>query len=185
MGQHYHVFETAQGFCAIAWSADGVTRFRLPEPNAAASERGMLRRLPEAKPTAPPQAVADAVASAKRYFGGERIEFFDVPLDLDGQDVLFLKIYDAARRIGCGRTTTYGELAKEMGAENWEAARDVGQAMAKNPVPLFIPCHRVLAAGGKMGGFSAPGGTKTKRRMLALEGVSLDAPKPAQGSLGF
>ncbi|MBV9990695.1 MAG: methylated-DNA--[protein]-cysteine S-methyltransferase [Alphaproteobacteria bacterium] len=183
MEQHYHVFETAQGVCAIAWSGDGVTRFRLPEAKAEASARGMLRRLPEAMPATPPPAVAEAVAAAKRYFDGERIEFFDVPLDLDGQDAPFLKIYDAARRIGWGRTTTYGGLAKEMGSQGWEAARDVGQAMAKNPVPLIIPCHRVLAAGGKMGGFSAPGGTETKRRMLALEGVSLGAP--AQGSLRF
>lgn len=183
MEQHYHVFETAQGTCAIAWSEAGVTRFRLPEADAGTSERGMLRRLPDAKPASPPPAVAQAVAAAKRYFDGERTEFFDVPLDLGGQDGLFLKIYDAARRIGWGRTTTYGGLAKEMGAEGWEAARDVGQAMAKNPVPLIIPCHRVLAAGGKMGGFSAPGGTETKRRMLALEGVG--TPKPAQGSLQF
>ena len=88
------------------------------------------------------------------------------------------------RRVGWGQTTTYGALAKEVGVGP-EAARDVGQAMAKNPVPLIIPCHRVLAAGGKLGGFSAPGGSATKQRMLELEGVSLEPPPPPQQTLGF
>ncbi len=79
---------------------------------------------------------------------------------------------------GWGRTTTYGALAKEVGAGR-EAARVVGEAMAKNPAPLIIPCHRVLAAGGKIGGFSAPGGSKTKARMLELEGVRLGPPLEA------
>ena len=97
---------------------------------------------------------------------------------------MFRQIYAAARRVGWGETTTYGALAKEIG-DGWEIARDVGQAMAKNPVPLIIPCHRVLAAGGKVGGFSAPGGAATKVKMLALEGVNLGAAKPAQPLLGF
>ena len=95
---------------------------------------------------------------------------------------LFDKIYTAARRLGWGETTTYGALAKQFGAD-WEIARDVGQAMAKNPIPLIIPCHRVLAAGGKIGGFSAPGGAATKAKMLEMEGVRLG--EPAQPSLGF
>jgi methylated-DNA-[protein]-cysteine S-methyltransferase len=82
------------------------------------------------------------------------------------------------------RTTTYGALAKEIGAGP-EAARDVGTAMAKNPVPLIIPCHRVLAAGGQVGGFSAPGGSARKSRMLELEGVRMAPPEPAQRSFGF
>jgi methylated-DNA-[protein]-cysteine S-methyltransferase len=105
-------------------------------------------------------------------------------LDLAGQGEFFRKIYDAARRISWGHTTTYGALAKEVGVGP-EAARDVGQAMAKNPVPLIIPCHRVLAAGGKLGGFSAPGGSSTKERMLELEGIRLGAPPPAQQTLGL
>ena len=88
------------------------------------------------------------------------------------------------RRIGWGRTTTYGALAKDIGAGP-EVARDVGTAMAENPVPLIIPCHRVLAAGGKLGGFSAPGGAATKIRMLKLEGVRLAPPPPVQRSFAF
>jgi methylated-DNA-[protein]-cysteine S-methyltransferase len=92
------------------------------------------------------------------------------------------RIYAATRRIRWGQTTTYGNLAKELGAGP-EAARAVGHAMAKNPVPLIIPCHRVLAAGGKVGGFSAPGGSTAKRRMLELEGVRVEPAPPAQQSL--
>ena len=94
------------------------------------------------------------------------------------------QIYAATRKVGWGETTTYGSLAKSLGAGP-EAARDVGEAMAKNPVPLIIPCHRVLAAGGKVGGFSAPGGSATKTRMLELEGVRLGPPAPAQRSFAF
>jgi methylated-DNA-[protein]-cysteine S-methyltransferase len=105
-------------------------------------------------------------------------------LDLDDQDAFFQRIYAAARQIGWGQTTTYGTLAKQLGVGP-EAARDVGQAMASNPVPLIIPCHRVLAAGGKLGGFSAPGGSSTKARMLALEGVLVEPARPAQRSFSF
>jgi methylated-DNA-[protein]-cysteine S-methyltransferase len=124
-----------------------------------------------------------APASAN-YFEGEETDFSCFRLDLGEQDPFFAQIYAAARRVGWGHTTTYGTLAKELGAGP-EAARDVGQAMAKNPVALLIPCHRVLAAGGKIGGFSAPGGSAAKIRMLALEGVDLEPPRPAQQSLGF
>ncbi|HWE05260.1 MAG TPA: methylated-DNA--[protein]-cysteine S-methyltransferase [Rhizomicrobium sp.] len=184
MSQHYHIFETARGFCAVAWSDAGVTRFRLPESSAALAERNTQRRLPDASPAEPAPEIAKAIAAAKRYFEGERIDFADVALDLDGQEDFFRRIYTALRRVGWGQTTTYGTLAKELGAGP-EAARDVGQAMAKNPVPLIIPCHRVLAAGGKVGGFSAPGGAATKVHMLELEGVHVGPPEPAQQSLGL
>jgi len=182
--QHYLIFETACGWCGIAWSGAGISRFQLPDRSAEATQRNLLRRLSGATPAAPPPAVAETVAAVKRYFAGDRIEFHDVRLDLDGQDEFFRQIYAAARRVGWGQTTTYGALAKEFGGD-WEVARDVGQAMAKNPVALIIPCHRVLAAGGKVGGFSAPGGAVSKIRMLELEGVRLGAPEPAQRSLGL
>jgi methylated-DNA-[protein]-cysteine S-methyltransferase len=178
------VFETANGFCAIAWNGTGITRFRLPDCSAQAATRHLLRRLPDAQVAKPPQDVADVIAAAKRYFAGEKISFADAVLDLGEQGELFTRIYAAARRVGWGETTTYGALAKELGGD-WEMARDVGQAMAKNPVPLIIPCHRVLAAGGKVGGFSAPGGADSKVRMLELEGVHVGAKESAQRSLGF
>jgi methylated-DNA-[protein]-cysteine S-methyltransferase len=182
--QHYRVFETAGGFCAIAWNVTGITRFQLPTSTAAATERHMRRRVPDAEPGTPPPHVEKVIAAAQRYFAGERIDFSDVPLDLDGEDELFRRIYTALRRVGWGQTTTYGTLAKELGAGP-QGAQDVGQAMAQNPVPLIIPCHRVLAAGGKVGGFSAPGGSTTKIRMLELEGVRVGPPEPAQRSLAL
>jgi methylated-DNA-[protein]-cysteine S-methyltransferase len=180
----YTVFETEAGFCAIGWSAEGIARFQLPDSSAAAAERNMLRRAPAARRDTPPPQVAAVIAAAQRYFAGEAIDFSDVAVDLDGQDDFFRRIYAATRAVGYGKTTTYGTLAKELGAGP-EVARDVGQAMAKNPVPLIIPCHRVLAAGGKVGGFSAPGGSNSKLKMLALEGVDLSPPPPAQQTLAL
>ncbi|MEZ2221354.1 methylated-DNA--[protein]-cysteine S-methyltransferase [Rhizobium sp. RCC_161_2] len=182
--QYYLIFETAGGFCGIAWNDIGVTRFQLPTKEAGSTERLLLRRIPDARPGTPPLEVTDAVAAVKRYFAGEEIDFSRIKLDLGELDSFFERIYAAARQIGWGHTTTYGALAKQLGAGP-EAARDVGQAMARNPVALIIPCHRVLAAGGKIGGFSAPGGSTAKARMLELEGVQLAPPKPVQQSLGF
>jgi methylated-DNA-[protein]-cysteine S-methyltransferase len=181
---HYLIFEAAGGFCGIAWSNLGITRFQLPTRSAAATERILLRRMPAAKPGAPTPEVAKAIAAVKRYFAGEETDFSGFQLDLCEQDPFFEQTYAAARRVRWGHTTTYGALAKELGAGP-EAARDVGQAMARNPVALLIPCHRVLAAGGKVGGFSAPGGSAAKIRMLELEGVHIEPPRPAQGSFGF
>lgn len=186
MLHHYSIFETASGFCGIAWSGSGITRFQLPTSSAQSTERLLLRRLPGAKADAPPAEVAETIEAVKRYFAGEEVDFSGARLDLEGQDRFFLEVYAAARRIGWGKTTTYGALARDLGAGP-EAARDVGQAMAKNPVALIIPCHRVLAAGGKIGGFSAPGGSTAKLRMLELEGVRVAQPqsKPVQQSLNF
>jgi methylated-DNA-[protein]-cysteine S-methyltransferase len=184
MARHYLIFETAGGFCGIVWSAAGITRFQLPARSAEAAERQLRRRLPEAEPGEPPQAVAEAVAAVRRYFEGLPTDFAGLALDLGDQDPFFARAYAAARAVGWGETTTYGALAKALGAGP-EAARDVGQAMARNPLPLLVPCHRVLAAGGKLGGFSAPGGAATKRRMLELEGVGLAPEPPLQQAFGF
>jgi methylated-DNA-[protein]-cysteine S-methyltransferase len=182
--QHYHVFETAMGFCAIAWSDAGIARFQLPTKTAEATERLMRHRASGAEPAAPPEDIAAVVEAAKRYFCGEETDFSQVQLDLAGEDAFFAQIYDALRRVRWGRTTTYGALAKEVGAGR-EAARDVGEAMARNPAPLIIPCHRVLAAGGRIGGFSAPGGSRTKMCMLELEGVRVGPPEATQHSFSF
>ena len=180
----YCIFETAGGFCGIAWTDRGITRFQLPAKSAETTERLLLRRMPGATRGMPTGEMAEAVAAVKRYFAGEETDFSGFRLDLGEQEPFFKRIYAAARRIGWGRTTTYGTLAKELGAGP-EAARDVGEAMATNPIALFIPCHRVLAAGGKVGGFSAPGGAAAKLRMLELEGVDVRPLTPAQGVLRF
>ncbi len=180
----YLIFETAGGLCAIAWNSAGITRFQLPAGSAQATERNLLRRLSGAEPGAPPPQVQEVVVAVERYFRGEEIDFSGVQLALDGHQEFFNRVYAAARRIPWGQTTTYGALAREVGAGP-AAARDVGQAMAKNPIPLIIPCHRVLAAGGKVGGFSAPGGSAAKVRMLDIEGVHVGPPPPAQQALGL
>jgi methylated-DNA-[protein]-cysteine S-methyltransferase len=168
----------------MAWSDLGVTRFVLPTASAAAAERRLKRRTPDAELGTPPPPIAEALPRAQRYFAGEPTDFAQIPLDLRDQDPFFVQIYDALRRIGWGRTTTYGALAAAVGASR-EAARDVGQAMAKNPAPLLIPCHRVLAAGGKLGGFSAPGGAETKARMLRIEGVDVAPVASTQRAFAF
>jgi methylated-DNA-[protein]-cysteine S-methyltransferase len=178
---HYLIFETAGGFCGIAWNSAGITRLQLPARSAEATKRNLLRRLKCAEPGAPSQEVREAIAAVQRYFKGEKVDFSNFRLDLDEQDGFCKQVYAAARRVAWGHATTYGALAKELGAGP-EAARDVGQAMAANPVPLIIPCHRVLAAGGKVGGFSAPGGAAAKIRMLELEGVRVG---PLQQSLAL
>src|ERR1044072_2589823 len=168
MTVHYHVFETKLGFAAIAWGEKGITRFRLPFPDRASAEAQF-----KGKATAQelPPSVAAVVDQAVRYFAGEQIDFSPIELDLSGVDPFRRPIYDALRKVKFGETVTYGELAKRSGVTVPQAAQEVGVAMARNPVPLIIPCHRVLAAGGKLGGFSAPGRTVAKERMLALEGV--------------
>lgn len=173
----HHVFETAAGFCGIAWNEAGVVRFRLPSRDAGAAERLLLRGFDSTAAVPPPQ-IAEIIAAARRYFDGEQTDFSAIHLDLDAEDHLFRRIYEALRTVPWGSTTTYGALAKAIGGGPM-MARDVGQAMGSNPVPLIIPCHRVLAAGGKTGGFSAPGGVDTKLHMLKLEGVDLDAAQPA------
>jgi methylated-DNA-[protein]-cysteine S-methyltransferase len=187
MGQaahHYIIFETAAGYCGLAWNNVGITRLQLPTRSAEAAEQFLLRRRPGAELGTPTAEVTELITAVKQYFEGGKVDFSHVQLDLDSQEEFFKQIYAATRRVGWGQTTTYGTLAKELGAGP-EAARDVGQAMAKNPVPLIIPCHRVLAAGGKVGGFSAPGGSAAKVRMLALEGVHVGPSQPAQQSLGL
>ncbi len=175
----YYIFDTDNGFCGIAWNAAGITRFQLPTHSADATESLLLRRVAAAKPDQPPLNVMEAIGSARRYFQGERVDFSDLKLSLEGQSELFSKIYEATRKVGWGQTTTYGNLAKSLG-EGWEMAREVGQAMARNPLTLIIPCHRILAAGNKIGGFSAPGGVTSKARMLELEGTHIEPLKPSQ-----
>lgn len=185
--QSYIVFETPAGFCGLAWSDAGVTRFQLPTEKTEVAERLLRKRLPhDAAAGTPAQEIQPLINDARRYFAGERVDFSRVRLDLDIRNDFFTQIYSVTRQLAWGETTTYGAIAKQLGAGP-QAAQDVGRAMASNPVPLIIPCHRVLAAGRKLGGFSAPGGSASKARMLELEGIHL-APQPVtplQESFGF
>ena len=174
----HHLFDTAIGTCGVAWNGRGLCGVQLPEKDIAATERRLAKKSGSLGPADPPPHIAALIAGIRHYLDGEKIDFSAVAVDLDGLDGLRRRIYEALRQIGFGRTVTYGELASSLGSSGWEGARDVGEAMGKNPMPIVIPCHRVLAAGGKLGGFSAYGGTVTKQKLLALEGVRFDGGAP-------
>lgn len=180
------VFETALGFVALAWSGAGLTRLALPCATREAAQRRAVawRAGPEATDAeAAPAFVAMTVALVRRYAEGERVDFSALPFDLGGADPFERAVYAAALELAQGEVTTYGELSARAGFPG--KARETGQALGRNPLPLVIPCHRILAAGGRIGGFSAPGGSVTKERMLAHEGVRVGPPPPAQASFPF
>jgi len=153
-------FDTAWGPCRIGWSNTGVRRFCLPPQSARRQNEG------------PPAFVRAAIRLVTAYFEGQAVDFSPVPLDLSDVTPFRLRVYEALRAVPRGRVVDYGELASSAGTAG--AARAVGQAMAHNPLPLFVPCHRVVAASGRIGGFSAPGGPVTKRRLLELEATPLE-----------
>jgi len=169
----FTVFATAIGSCAIAWSEHGVTALQLPSASAAATAARLLRRCPGAHQRRPPASVTQAIDAIRALLVGEARDLTHIGLDWQGLSPFERQVYAAARALGPGATCTYGELAARVGRPG--AARAVGGAMGRNPFPLIVPCHRVLAAGGRAGGFSAPGGVSTKRRLLQIEGVARPA----------
>lgn len=171
---HHYVFDTALGPCGVAWNARGLIGVQLPEASLAATERRLAARSVSAGPAEPPPWIADIVADIRRHLAGEPTDFSAVAVDLSGLDPFRQRLYGAMSSLAWGHTATYGELARQIGSTDWEGARNVGEAMGRNPMPVVIPCHRVLAAGGKLGGFSAHGGAATKAKLLALEGVHLE-----------
>lgn len=176
----FALFDTEIGRCGIAWGPRGIVGACLPEASDDAARARFRRRLPEAVETAPPaeiRQVCDAVVALTR---GEPIDFTDLTLDMDGVPDFNRLVYDIALRIPPGATLTYGDIATRLGQP--EAARAVGVALGQNPFPPIVPCHRILMAGGKIGGFSTPGGIATKRRLLAIESV-LAEPSGDQLSL--
>jgi methylated-DNA-[protein]-cysteine S-methyltransferase len=165
----YAFFDTALGRCAIAWGERGIVAVELPGADDAATRRRIARSLPGAAEAPPPPAVAEAIHAIGRLLAGEPDDLSGVAVDLDGVPAFHRRVYAAARAIPPGETRSYGEVAAELGEPR--AAQAVGRALGRNPVPIVVPCHRVLAADGALHGFSAPGGIETKRRMLAIEGA--------------
>ncbi len=163
------VFETPIGACGVSWSDEGITHVQLPESSAAAT-RARLRRLsrdaPEIEPTPP---IASAIAAIVALLAGQRTDLTTIALDLREVPAFDRRVYDEARTIAPGMIRTYGELAAAIGDPG--AARAVGQALGRNPCPIIVPCHRVLAAAGQPGGFSANGGAQRKRQLLEIEGA--------------
>ena len=167
------LFETAIGICGIAWGEGGIVGVQLPEDgfDTEATQRRMARRFPQAQAALPPRAVRRAINDITESLAGERtVDLADIALDMRGVSDFHQRVYAIARRIPPGKTRTYGEVATELGDKG--LARAVGQAMGLNPFAPVVPCHRVLAAKGKPGGFSAGGGALTKLRMLAIEGAA-------------
>lgn len=165
----FALFDTTIGQCGIAWSGLGIVGIQLPEASEVATRARMRRRFPEAREVPPPADVQRAVDGIAALLRGEPRDLSGVVLDMERVSPFHRRVYDAARTIPAGATLSYGEVAARLGAPN--AARAVGQALGRNPFAIVVPCHRVLAAGGKAGGFSADGGITTKLRMLAIEGA--------------
>ena len=166
----FTIFETPIGACGIAWSASGITGLQLPEGTAERTRSRLRRRWTGAIESEPPPDVRRAIDRVLALLAGEAVDLGDIALDLDAAPDFHRKVYDVARSIPPGKTMTYGEIAKRLGVPH--ESREVGQALGRNPVAIIVPCHRVLGADGKMGGFSATGGVATKRRILEIEGAS-------------
>ena len=165
----YTVFDTPIGHCALVWHETGIVGVQLPEGSAAATARRTCQRFAGAIRRTPPALAQRAIAAIGVLLRGGGDELSSVPLDFSGQGPFCRRVYELARAIPAGETVTYGELAARAGEPG--AARAVGQAMARNPFPLIVPCHRVMAAHGGAGGFSARGGVATKFRLLRIEGA--------------
>lgn len=163
----YSLFDSAIGLIGIAWGPDGLVGVQLPEKSEAATRERLARRRPDAVAALPPATVKDVIDAIQRLLSGEPVDLGFVALDLDGVSAFDCRVYATARGIPFGRTLTYGEIARRVGDPG--AARAVGKALGANPFPIVVPCHRVLGADGKAGGFSAHGGLETKMRILSIE----------------
>ena len=176
----YTLFETAIGWAGLAWGDKGLVGVHLPESTPEHARRSFLRRFPDAREAAAPPPVETAIAGIRELLCGEPNGLLDVRIDIDRVPEFHARVYEIARAIPPGETLTYGEIATRLGDRL--LAREVGAALGRNPWPIVVPCHRVTAAGGKLGGFSARGGVNTKIKLLAIEGAAVLRPAPAQRS---
>lgn len=180
------LFDTAVGRCALAWSERGVAGVQLPEKSEAETFARMRKRFPDLREASPPPHVQRAVERIVVLLRGEASDLSGISLDMDGVPPFSRRVYEVARTIPSGETVSYGEIAARLGAPG--SARAVGQALGRNPFAIVVPCHRVLAAGGKVGGFSANGGVTTKLRLLSIEAAQANgetAQFDGDGALGF
>ena len=169
----FSLFDTPVGPCGLVWGGQGLIGVLLPEASAGATRSRAQRRFGGAQEADAPPDIQRVMARIVGLLSGEPDPLQDIALDTSGVPPFNLRVYDLARGIRPGHTLTYGEVATRLGEPH--AARAVGQALGANPFPIIVPCHRVLAAGGKSGGFSAPGGARTKLRLLEIEGAPLGA----------
>jgi methylated-DNA-[protein]-cysteine S-methyltransferase len=172
--QEFALFDTAVGHCGIAWSARGVLGVQLPELSETATRTRLQRRYPDAREASPSGKVQETIDDIVGLLDGNARDLSAVVLDMQGVPQFNQRVYAVARTISFGATLSYGEIAAQLGDRG--AAREVGEALGQNPFPIIIPCHRVMAAGGKLGGFSAAGGVTTKLRLLNIESAQGEPP---------
>jgi len=172
MSEGLALFDTALGRCGLAWTERGIIGVQLPEASDDATRARLQRRRPNAREAAPPGEALRAIEGMTSLLRGGRVDLTDVALDIEDVAPFHRQVLELARTIPVGRTITYGELAKKLGDPS--SARAVGEALGRNPVPIIVPCHRVLGASGKLVGFSAHGGVETKRRLLVIEKALLE-----------
>jgi methylated-DNA-[protein]-cysteine S-methyltransferase len=167
MNHSFAVFQTAIGALAIIWGRQGIAGLQLPETDETALRQRLARRFPDAVEERPLPGIDLAIRDIRRLLDGEPTDLSRIALDMTGIPEFDRRLYELARRIAPGETRTYGDLARQLG--DVALARQIGQSLGRNPFPVVVPCHRVLAANGRTGGFSAPGGVRTKLRILAIE----------------
>lgn len=170
---HCRLFETAIGWAGLVWGDNGLVGAHLPERDPALVRRSFARRYPDAVEASPTPEIEELIAGVRALMRGEKPDLSGARLDLARVPEFHAKVYEITRRIPAGETLTYGEIAVQLGDRL--LARDVGAALGRNPRPIIVPCHRVTAAGGKLGGFTARGGAMTKLKLLEIEGAAAAA----------
>lgn len=171
-------FETPIGACGLIWGKAGLTGVQLPEATLTQTDARLVRNGASLVDEADvPAEIAAVMTALRRFLAGEPTAFDDVRLDMHRHSAFERAAYAALRKVPWGETVTYGELAETIGKPG--GAQAIGMAMGRNSWPLIVPCHRVLGANGWLGGFSAPGGTVTKKALLEAEGVYPDGGQMA------
>ena len=165
----FAVFETASGWAGVAWAENGLIGAYLPESDRRTVCSAFARKFPGSTEAAPPPAIAVVVDRIVALMRGDKVDMSDAPLDIARVPEFNARVYEIPRRIPPGETLTYGQIALQLGDRL--LAQQVGAALGRNPWPIIVPCHRVTAANGKLGGFSARGGSDTKLKLLAIEGA--------------
>ncbi len=164
------LFDTALGRCGLAWREAGLVAVSFPEADDEKTKSRLRRRAPKAKEaSAPSENIGKIIADVRALFDGEAVDLADAKLDLTEISEFDQAVYALSLDIKPGETKTYGDLARALG--DVSLSRRVGQSLGRNPFPIVVPCHRIVGAGGAMTGFSAPGGTEIKRKLLKIEGA--------------
>src|SRR3954451_1876622 len=163
----YTLFNTAIGRCGLAWGPDGLLALQLPEATDDLTRQRLTRSLDDPRETQPPHHIREVIEAVVALTDGQDVDLTAVSLDMSRVSPYNRRLYEAIRSIRPGQPSTYGDIANDLGEPG--AARAVGRAMGHNPWPIIVPCHRVVAANGRTGGFSAHGGVDTKLRLLAIE----------------